>query len=258
MNREPEIEFVVSGREGGVEIAPDTIGIARFNEFNRQVQDFLAGAERLDVEHVRVSVQPGSYKLVAMIPALVLAALDPELRLLGREDALGEIDPKRAEVIQKWQTRAKSSPELKFSIRPSGLGAGPIELSSKTDFRAGDAVPWVRVEKYLFGTVMDMGGVQKVNVHLRLENTRETLRIESSQGYLKGNNRLYNKALLRVEAEQNCKTKQLRNIRLISFQDYEQGFDRSALNEFVAEGTKAWADVPDAAGWVRELRGGRA
>jgi hypothetical protein len=33
------------------------------------------------------------------------------------------------------------------------------------------------------------------------------------------------------------------------------GFDAAALEKFIEVGTKAWADVPDAAAWVRELRG---
>jgi hypothetical protein len=35
-------------------------------------------------------------------------------------------------------------------------------------------------------------------------------------------------------------------------------YDPEELKEFVADGTKAWADVPDASGWVRELRGGHS
>jgi hypothetical protein len=34
-------------------------------------------------------------------------------------------------------------------------------------------------------------------------------------------------------------------------------YDPEELKEFIEEGTKAWADVPDAAAWVRELRGGK-
>jgi hypothetical protein len=34
-------------------------------------------------------------------------------------------------------------------------------------------------------------------------------------------------------------------------------YDQDELKEFIEEGTKAWADVPDAAAWVRELRGGK-
>ena len=38
--------------------------------------------------------------------------------------------------------------------------------------------------------------------------------------------------------------------------DYAPVYDEAALDRFAAAGRKAWADVPDAAQWVRELRGG--
>ena len=37
---------------------------------------------------------------------------------------------------------------------------------------------------------------------------------------------------------------------------YSPVYDEDALNRFAEVGRKAWADVPDAAAWVRELRGG--
>lgn len=37
----------------------------------------------------------------------------------------------------------------------------------------------------------------------------------------------------------------------------ERRKQNEAIQRFIAEGTKAWADVPDAAQWVRELRGGK-
>jgi hypothetical protein len=256
MKREPAIEFVLSDRVDGVEITPATIGLSRFNEFNQQVQEFLSGSGRLKVDEVHVSVETGSYKLVALLPVILQAALEPDLRSLSREDALGEIDPKRAEIVQKWQARSKASPDLRYAIRPDGFPAEAIEVSRSTDYRVGEIVPWVKVEKYLFGTIMNIGGVQRANVHLRLEDSGQLVVIGSSQGYLKGNDRLYHKVLVRVEADQHFKTGELRNLRLLSFEGYEPGYNESALDEFVAAGSKAWADVPDAAGWVRGLRGG--
>jgi len=258
MSDQSTIEFVLRDRVEGVEVTPATIGLSRFNEFNQQVQDFLSGSERLKVDEVHVAIAEGSYKLIVLLPVVLQAAIEPDLRSLQREDALGEIDSKRAEIVQKWQSRSKANPELRYAIQPSGFEVAPVEFSVKTDYRFGEIVPWVKVEKYLFGTVMDMGGVHKANVHLRLEDTGQILRIRSNQGYLKGNNRLYHKALLRVEADQHYKTGELRNLNLISFEDYQPGFNESALDAFVAAGTEAWADVPDAAAWVRELRGGKA
>ena len=55
---------------------------------------------------------------------------------------------------------SKAHPEVQYAVRPSGMSAGSIELSHNSDYRIGDVVPWVKVEKYLFGTVMDMGVVR--------------------------------------------------------------------------------------------------
>lgn len=254
----PQIEFVLRGRVEGVEITPATIGLARFNEFNQQVATFIAGSDRLKLDDVHVSVGEGSYKLTALLTPLVVAALEPDLLALQRPDSLGEIDPKRAEVVAKWQARTKGNADLRYVVHPHALAARPIELSNATDYRIGDIVPWVKVEKYLFGTVVDMGGVQKANVHIRLDDSDQIVHVGTNQGYLKDQkeNRLYRKVLVRVEADQHFRTRKLRNYRLLSFEDYEPRYDAAALDRFAEAGRRAWADVPDAAEWVRELRGG--
>jgi hypothetical protein len=259
MSAEPTLEFVLRDRVDGVEITPDTIGLSRFNEFNRQAQEFLAGSKGLALDEVHVRIEPGSYKLVTCLPLAVIASIEPDLQSLQRQDSLGEIDPKRAEIVARWQARTKSDQELSFTIRPVGFAAEPVEVSRSTDFRVGEFEPWVKIEKYLFGTVLDMGGAQKANIHLRLEDSGNIVRIGSHQGYLKKQpiNRLYHKALVRVEAEQHHLTGQLRHLRLIGFEDYQPGYDEEALDAFIAAGAPAWADVPDAAQWVRELRGGQ-
>ena len=54
------IDSVLRGRVDGVEITPATIGLSRFNEFNRQVEDFVGGSEKLPLDEVRVQIEPGS------------------------------------------------------------------------------------------------------------------------------------------------------------------------------------------------------
>ena len=259
MKREHEIDFVMRDKVEGVEVTPSTIGLARFNEYNQQVAEFIAGSQRLKLDDVHVSIEEGSYILKVAVSMLMATALQPDLQRLARQDSLGEMDPRRADVVAKWQAKSKGNPELRYLIRPHGMTAvKPVELSSKTDYRIGDIVPWVKVEKYLFGTVVDMGGAQKANVHLRLEGSQQMVKLGTDQDYLKGQqqNRLYQKMLVRVEAEQHYKTGELRNLRLLAFEDYESKYDERALDRFAQAGKRAWADVPDAAKWVRQLRGG--
>jgi len=168
------------------------------------------------------------------------------------------LDFKRAEVVQRWQARAKDHPDLAYEIRPQTESLPRLRISRETDYRIGEIVPWVAVEKYLFGQVVDMGGAQKANSHLKLDLGGKTLIVGASQGYLREQveNRLYHKALLHVRAEQHHRTADLRNVQLIAFMDYQPIYDEAALDRFATKGAEAWADVPNAAQWVRELRGG--
>jgi hypothetical protein len=257
MHQDQEVDFILRDKVEGVEITPSTIDFSRFNEFNRQVEEFIAGSEKLSMKGVRVQVDEGSYKLKVLLPVVVMSAIAPDLRSLTHQDSLGDIDPKRADIVQRWQARAKKKESLTYIVRPPGF-EHPIQFSRETDYRRGSVSPWITVEKYLFGTIEDMGGSGKANVHIRLQGQKDTVTVDTTQGYLRDQveNRLYHKVLARVEAEQHYKTGVLRNYRLISFEDYKPTYDEAALDSFAEAGRVAWADVPDAAAWVREIRGG--
>jgi hypothetical protein len=259
MNETETIEFVLHGKVEGIEITPRTIGLSQFNEFNQQVEQFISGSQKLKLDQVHVEIDKSSYMLRVLLPVVVMSGLEPDLKLMARQDVLGELDMRRAEIIQKWQTRAKGNPDLYYEVRPqAGSAFAKVRISRETEYRVGEVVPWVAVEKYLFGEITDMGGTQKANIHLKLVRTGKTVLVGAAQGYLRDlvENRVYHKALLHVQAEQHYKTGELRNVRLISFMDYQPGYDQTALDRFAANGAKAWADVPDAAQWVRETRGG--
>lgn len=261
MNEMSSIEFVLHGKLGGVEITPHSIGLSQFNEFNQHVETFLSGSERVKLDQVHVEILEGSYVLRAILSAAVaLTPLATDLKLMERQDVLGELDFKRAEVVQKWQQRAKADPDLSYEVRVPGGTVPPVHISHETDYRVGDIVPWVSVEKYVFGQLVDMGGSHNANVHLKLEGGGKPIVIGTSQDYLRDQqeNRLYHKVLLHVRAEQHFRTGDLRNVRLIAFMDYQPSYSDEALDRFAAKGAEAWDDVPDAAQWVRELRGDEA
>ena len=259
MNGVQKLEFVLRGKRDGVDITPSTIGLNRFNEFNQQVAEFLAGSERVPLDEVHVTVGEGSYRLTALLPAILLASVEPDIQTLQRQDSLGDIDSKRAEIVTKWQAQSKRSPDFSVAIHPVDIPElAPVELNNGTDFRLGEVTPWVQVEKYLVGTVQDMGGATSANLHLRVEGVKGLLKIEASQNYLKKQekNRVYHRVIVHVAAQQHYKTGKLRNLRLISFEDHAPAYDEAALERFTEAGRLAWADVPDAAAWVREQRGG--
>ena len=259
MARQQTVEFILRGKLEGVDITPQSIGLHLFNQFNAEVEALIVGSQKaLKLTEAKVRVEEGSYKLKVVLTSALLASLGPDLHRLNRQDSLGEIDPERAKIMQRWQARAKSQQDIEYEVRSSGESPARVHVTKSTDYHVGKTTPWVVVEQYLFGQIVDMGGAQKANVHLALEGTGRILIVGATEEFLREQkeNRLYHKALLRVRAEQHSRTGELRNVRLIDFEDYNPGYNEQELEKFIEEGTKAWADVSDAAAWVRDLRGG--
>ena len=116
---------------------------------------------------------------------------------------------------------------------------------------------WVAVDEYLLGTVVDAGDAPRASIRLVLENG-QTVTVSASAEALRKlpGDCVGKRRLLHVVAEQHLGTGRLRNVRLIRVEEYSPSYDEAALDDFVAKGTEAWRDVPDAAAWVRDLRGG--
>jgi hypothetical protein len=169
-------------------------------------------------------------------------------------DSLNLIDVKRAAVMQRWQNAAQKNPNRKYSISEASSHISLNIDSSSSYKRTQDA--WVYVEKYLHGRVVDMGGKTKANVHIELESG-EILIISSTQDLLEKSekNRLYRPALLHITAEESLSTGELRNYKLLAFENYQPSYNESEFNTMVERGTKAWEGVSDANLWLETLRG---
>jgi hypothetical protein len=261
------VDFILRGTLDGAEITPGTINFTRFNEFNAQVERFIVGSttgggveeeQKLLLSSVFVQVLSGSYCLRVDLPPALLLGLRPEISALQeREDSLSAIDESRAKVIEGWQLKARTIPDLTYEIRLpkiEQLQPGLI-IAADTDFRHGGESPWVSVETYLLGEVYDMGG-EHPNLHIRVGLQKYIVQTDKASLRAK-QGLLYEKCLLRVRGEKNLRTGELKRnkLYLVEFVDYLPDYDESALNRFIETGTEAWADVPDAATWVREMRG---
>lgn len=259
MGQSGQIAFVLKARVKDQEVTPGTISLALFNEFNAEVEKFLAGSQRRSPGHeVRFDIESGSYKLVLTLPTPLFASVRTDLQRLGREDALGEIDPKRAEIITQWQERAQSMPGYGVDITSPGGAFRPVRITRATEYRTPNDDHWVNVERYIVGTVVDMGGLTTANVHVQDDATGRQIVAASSEEYLREQkeNVLYRKVQIHVTAQENIKTGKLRGVRLISFVGNAPSYDEMELETAIEKGSKAWAGIPNAASWVRDLRGG--
>jgi hypothetical protein len=249
------LHFALSDRLDDIEVGPAHVPLALLGQFQQDVTEFLCGSGKdVDPNEVLVSIENGSLKLVAN-GLLAAASLWADVAQLQNPSALGLIDPKRAAVVERWQAATHKNPHRGYSLSDQS-GKLKVRVDNNTDFRNQIEAVWVPVEKYLQGLVTDLGGTSKANVHLKLDDGK-ILIIAASQQQLAGEegNRLYKPALLRVSAEENLKTGDLRKLNLSSFETLHPVWDEAEFNEVVRKGTLAWADVSD--NWLEELRSGR-
>jgi len=255
MEQPDTLHFALQDSIDDAEINPSRIPLALLGQFRADVEDFLKGSgKEVDPTKVLVSIEQGSFSLVATVEKTSAPGLWNDVAQLQDPSTLGSVDPKRAAVVARWQEATRRNPHRSYGLTDKKNNL-TIRVHSGSDFYNRDEGVWIEVEKYLQGTVIDAGGSTNPNIHLRVGNDK--LIVASSQKLLEDEekNLLYRSALLHVSAEENLKTGELRNYKLLSIENYQPVWDEAEFNILVEKGTQAWKDVPD--DWLEEMRGGR-
>ena len=250
------ITFALSDTSSGYSASPERVRLGALADFSADVATLLRGANKeVDVGALDVAVEAGSLA-IRTAPLLGAPTLFRDLRSLLDSERLDGLDARRREVLERWQKLARQVPDLIFRISAPYL-PGPVLVSNQTDFHAGDADQWVQVERYVRGEILDLGGATKANAHVRLPDG-STLRVSTERDMLRDdtNNRLYKPATLRIRAQYNVLTRELKEARLVEFVEYAPRFNEDELTRLTRRGAQAWKDVPDATAWVEDLRGG--
>ncbi|MGB4498137.1 MAG: hypothetical protein WBI40_05515 [Methylococcaceae bacterium] len=255
MNKTDQLRFAVNDRIDNIDVSPSHVSLALLGEFPKDVSDFLKGSNNeIDPKKIAVSVEKGSLSIVAG-GLLIASTLWADFERLNNGESLSSIDKKRAEIVELWQRKAKKDKNRRYSVINEKDGIS-FHVNSDSNFYRTEDV-WVHVEKYLYGVVIDMGGKNTANVHIKLDDG-SVEKITSTPKFLmeEKENRLYHSVSLHVTAEENLMTGKLRNYHLIDFLDYQPSYDDDEFNIMVEKGTKAWADVSDTTTWLEDLRGG--
>jgi hypothetical protein len=254
------LEFALEDRVGDQPLTPETVDLPTLRGFLEDVEKLIKGnVQGADVtlEESRVHIESGSLKVVALVSALLAADVQNDLAKLSETHDLDAIQPKRAQVIEQWQSRARRLPHRAYSLGEAQQAK--VRIENSTAFERKGAKSWVSVEQYLTGRVVDAGGKQDPNIHLTLSGSGEEQIIQASEQQLaeQKENQLYKDVTLRVRAEQHLRTKALRNVQLIEFVGSSTEVDEAGLEALWEKGREAWKNVRSASDWVESLRGNR-
>lgn len=256
MDNSPRIEFAIGGLADGVEISPKAVPYGLMMKFNEEVADLIAGSnERRGIGKMLVEIKSGSYALVASIPETLDESFEADVEAVAKTGSLDEVDPARAEILERWQERSREYPDLEFKLSSPSRRWAAIKISSKTNFVRKKPQQWAEVERYLLGEVFEAGGTSATNVHIRLADSTTKLKVDTSPDQLRDEEHpIYRLKMLHVVGEQNTDTGEYRKLRLVKFGKYLPKLDDAAFRRMTEVGEKAWADVNDPGAWVRTLR----
>ena len=252
-----QITIALIDRSAGFEANPERVRLADLADFSADVAAFLRGdGKEVDLKTLEVAVVYGSLG-IRTAPLLAAPHLFNDLRVLQNSELLDNLDVKRRDVMTRWQKAARQTRQLAYRISAPFLDR-PIVVNAESDYHSDDADQWVQVERYIRGEIQDLGGATKANAHVKLPDG-STLKVTTDRDVLRDDtvNRLYKLAMLRIKAEYNVLTRDLRNARLVEFVEYAPQVDEEDLARMTRRGANAWKDVGNATEWVDELRGGR-
>lgn len=251
------LSFSLHDEMDGRLLTPENVDLLTLHQFMGEVIELIQGeAKRAEMGQPSVAIEGGSVKLVSMVATLVAASFQADMETLARTADLDAISPKRAQIIETWQSRAtKSDSKRRYSIAPDAgaRGAAAVQINQQSTFRHHQLDNWVRSEKYISGRVVDLGGKTKPNIHLVLPSG-ESIKVEASESQLEGADYLYRAITLNVHAMEHIRTGELRELRLIEVVRPLKEIDEDKLKSLWQKGRAAWSEITSPTEWVERLR----
>jgi hypothetical protein len=251
------LAFSLHDEVEGLPLTPKNVDLMTLHQFLGEVIDLIQGeAKRAELGHPTVVIEDGSVKLLSIVTPLVAAAFQADMQALAASADLDSISPKRAQVVEMWQSRTtKAESKRRYSIapdasRPDGM---MVRIDRESAFRRRQLDNWVRAEKYITGRVVDLGGKTKPNVHLVLPSG-VSIKVEASESQLEGADYLYKSITLNVHAMEHIRSGQLRDLRLIDVVRPLKEIDEDRLQTLWRKGRNAWAEITSPTEWVERLR----
>jgi hypothetical protein len=251
------LSFSLHDEVEGQPLTPENVDLLTLHQFMGEVIELIQGeAKRSEMGLPSVEIVEGSVKLMSIVTAIVASSCQADLETLARSEDLDAISPKRAQIIETWQSRAiRADSKRRYSIFSNSAKADArvVMITRESNYRHHQLDNWVRAEKYISGRVVDLGGKTKPNIHLVLPSG-QSIKVEASESQLEGADYLYKAITLNVSAMEDIRNGELRDLRLIDVVRPLKEIDEDKLKALWQKGRKAWAEITNPTEWVEQLR----
>jgi hypothetical protein len=255
MEEQGYIEVKIDGLIGNEPLKPIDIDIADIKEMISDVETFLypSRGEKADRPHISYKIEEGSARNLFYVPissVLLFNALASEIKNRGNIDFL---DNKRAEIIDKFQRKAKEN-NFEISFLSSSAVEPILKINKETNFFK-IAASYIETEFILYGKVNEEGG-NNPNFHLLTKEFGKLVISATEQQLLEGEKRLFKIYGVRAKGKQNLSDGKPFDLKLLEYITYNPNYDEQKLDLLIERASVNWNTIPNVDTWLNEIRGG--
>ena len=163
------------------------------------------------------------------------------------------LDFKRAEIIEKFQRKAKEK-NIEITFSNSSSDAKILKITKESNF-FNVAANFIESEFILYGKINEEGGINP-NFHIITKDHGRLIISASEEQLITGEKRLYKIYGVRVIGKQSLVDGKLYDLKLLDYIEYNPTFNMDELNILIQQASKKWETIPDVDVWLNGLRGG--
>ena len=255
MEEQGYIEIKIDGIVGNKPLKPIDIDIADIKEIISDVETFLypTRGEKAERPHISYKIEEGSARNLFYLPisgVLLFNGLTSEIKNRGNIDFL---DNKRAEIIDKFQRKAKEN-NFEISFLSSSTVEPILKINKETNFFK-IAATFIDTEFILYGKVNEEGG-NNPNFHLLTKEYGKLVISATEQQLLEGEKRLFKIYGVRAKGKQNLSDGKPFDLKLIDYITYNPNYDEHKLDLLIERASVNWNPIKNVDLWLEGIRGG--
>lgn len=256
MNKIGQIEIIVKGFKGNVEVTPDNYDIKDIVDILQNVENLLFPNNKKERPIISYDIEKGSVKHIIKTSMQAVLGFNAILFQVQNDNSIDFLEIQTAKAFEFFQESAQKQ-NVEFTISTSIQNTSQIVINKDTKLHRSEEV-WAEAEFYFYGIIIDAGGKLKANIHLdtkdygllTIDATKETLAEYES-------NPLYKSFGVRAIGKQNIKTGELdkSELKLVDIIDYNPLYKEDYIKSLIKKAKNSWGNVKDADDWLSNLRG---
>ncbi|MFZ1519628.1 MAG: hypothetical protein WAU11_12665 [Ignavibacteriaceae bacterium] len=256
MNKIGQIEIIVKGFKGNVEVTPDNYDIKDIVDILQNVENLLFPNNKKERPIISYDIEKGSVKHIIKTSMQAILGFNAILFQVQNDNSIDFLEVQTAKAFEFFQESAQKQ-NFEFTISTSIQNTSQIVINKDTKLHRSEEV-WADAEFYFYGVIIDAGGKLKANIHL---DTKEygLLKIDASKEVLAEyeSNPLYKSFGVRALGKQNIKTGELdkSELKLVDIIDYNPLYKEDYIKSLIKKAKNSWGNVKDADEWLSNLRG---